>query len=679
MAPKRKQVRQPKKTKKAAEPSAVWAEKVNRSGNKVRSQAFKPNARKPIIMQRTLQQVDGARYARRPWKIAREAGHFNGVHVQWADAYDPPSDWSDEEDLPIEAKLEDCGWRAGPVDRQLPPFLGKKPGPTDPSLKADSSTDRFLDTQLSFEFRKKLVEYTHAHCAQWRKEDPNWRSDSIEQSMVKYKKKFTIKAFDIWLACRLRLAHLKPEVHAYSLWNRHSSLFDVQVFQSLTYNQYQWINRHASFADVQVDDESESEEDEAEEDDGAAASEEEQSSDSAASADEDVIHSRAPTRDPHRKRRELTDLVCESFAKAWNPHQHLGLDEAVRAHKHWGTQRIRFKAAVHSGSLVDSLNDCETKYCMWFEERRWVRRDEDDDDPYAITSRLLRAANVLCDKTDEHDKPMSDANFCITMDRGYGLVEAQQALAERGVYSNAIMATNRSGLPRNYLRELAKDLEDCGQVQDAKGKWVKCPHDLDSPECRRYNFTALHKAGDSTGNGVSGADWELALWQDGQLIVSYSNFFSSLRCGLLHRGARARSFSAWVPEAIWHYNLQGRSATDGSDQLRKKLCIAERRIVRAGVKGITFVLDLAITNASTMWCFMNRQTVRNRCEFESKFNKVRAVQRTSINMCSYPLPLVLAGEVLSAVGGARAHLQPSTAVPQASFVVHCSESGQQLS
>lgn len=68
--------------------------------------------------------------------------------------------------------------------------------------------------------------------------------------------------------------------------------------------------------------------------------------------------------------------------------------------------------------------------------------------------------------------------------------------------------------------------------------------------------------------------------------------------------------------------MQGRSATDGSDQLRKKMCIADRRVVRAGVKGILFVLDLAFTNACTMWCYVNRNNVKNRAEFETKYNKV---------------------------------------------------------
>ena len=36
----------------------------------------------------------------------------------------------------------------------------------------------------------------------------------------------------------------------------------------------------------------------------------------------------------------------------------------------------------------------------------------------------------------------------------------------------------------------------------------------------------------------------------------------------------------WCPEGIFSYNTYGRSATDGHDQDRKKLHLADRRVVR---------------------------------------------------------------------------------------------------
>ena len=74
------------------------------------------------------------------------------------------------------------------------------------------------------------------------------------------------------------------------------------------------------------------------------------------------------------------------------------MDEGVRAHKHRGKARIRFKAMVHSGNLFDSLNDCVTRYTLWLEEQQWLRKGGDeDDDPNLLSSRMERAAQCLLD------------------------------------------------------------------------------------------------------------------------------------------------------------------------------------------------------------------------------------------------------------------------------------------
>lgn len=197
--------------------------------------------------------------------------------------------------------------------------------------------------------------------------------------MAQCKKLFTIKTFDLWLACRLRIAQLKPEIPVVSLWQRDNSLFDVQVFNVMTFLQFQWVNRQLSFADVQAEDDSNAEDagdaEEEEDEENAeeeAADEEQQQADDDGNVDD--AHHPLSSGDSHRKRRELTDLACKAFAAAWLTHQFVGLDEAVREHKHWGKMRIRFKAAVHSGSIVDSLNDCVTKYCLFFEEQHWLKR-----------------------------------------------------------------------------------------------------------------------------------------------------------------------------------------------------------------------------------------------------------------------------------------------------------------
>lgn len=641
---------------KGGQKKAVAARKA-RAAKKKPSESTKPMPIcQPCIMGRNLTLIDGPRHARRPSNIARSQGMFNGPDVGWPDSYEQPDTWATDLRMPQEAKEADLGWKPGPVVRALPTFKGPTPGPTDTSLDSSSSVLRFFNTQITEEFVNKVVDYTVIHCQQWRAMHTDWRKDVREVSVKKPKQHFKADEFYLWLACRLCIAQMKPELNAYHLWDRHSSLFDVVVFSAMTYNQFQWINRHLSFADIEnIEDDpetSESDDDEDSYEDDAPAADRECCSDEEdhrGSDDGEDLHTSAPVRclgDSHRKRRELTDLACKAFAAAWQPHQYLGIDEAVRAHRHWGKQRIRHKAAVHSGSLVDCMNDCVTKYTMWFEEQRWIKRQGREEDPNQIPSRLLRAASVLCPPGE----PKSTGNYCISLDRGYGHVEGQQQLAKMGVYTNAVMAYNRVGLPRNYLAELAKELT-CPKLSGKPRGNDACTHDPDIDTCRKACYTILHKLVAGSGGGAEHASWELSCWQDSKLIVTYTNFFSSARCGLLARGGRKarESYNVWAPEPVWHYNVQGRSATDGADQLRKKMCIAERRTVRAGVKGINFVFDIAFTNAAIMWQFVHRETV-SRAQLEKKFTKVSAAYPILANARTHPFLLSLAGSVLSAVG-----------------------------
>ena len=82
----------------------------------------------------------------------------------------------------------------------------------------------------------------------------------------------------------------------------------------------------------------------------------------------------------------------------------------------------------------------------------------------------------------------------------------------------------------------------------------------------------------------------------------------------------------WVPESIWHYNVEGRSATDGGDQLRRKMAMAERRTVRAGHKGIAFVFDIAFSNGAVTWRFLQPRTTP-RSKLDREFTKVRSAPR----------------------------------------------------
>lgn len=97
---------------------------------------------------------------------------------------------------------------------------------------------------------------------------------------------------------------------------------------------------------------------------------------------------------------------------------------------------------------------------------------------------------------------------------------------------------------------------------------------------------------------------------------------------MLTRGSTGSkdSFSLWAPENTWHYNIEGRSATDSADQARRKLSIAERRTKRAGPKGIAFVFDLAFSNGSAMQRMMQPAALK-RSTLDQKFTKVLFCER----------------------------------------------------
>lgn len=471
-----------------------------------------------------------------------------------------------------------------------------------------------------------------AHVNNYRRTNQQWKRNRIENSFAKHaigfldpedaasRPQFAL-LFDLWLAARLLVAHLKPEIRAEALWGRDKEAPWLQHHQmdgALTWHQFVWCNRHFSFAPPAVVvperppgwDDVDDNEDGVVADDGDDGGNVGENGEQPDESDDDAAAvTNAPAHDTFRTRRELTDMVCKACAAAYNPHQHLGLDEATRTTKHWEKTRIRFKASVHSGTLVDMLNDCRTGYCLWFEEQSWLSRSTYGEDIRTVGERLRRAAQCLVEKKKDK-KGRSTAGYCISLDRGYGNVNAQQRLwFELGVYSNAMIPKNRIGLPRQFISSMSADLSDCPQ---------KCTHKPDEDDCRKFRWTCVHKP-----------PFELNLWQDSRTILSYGNFFSSSRAGCLSRGSHGdkESYSVWVPESIWHYNIKGRSATDSADQARKKLAIAERRTERAGQKGMAFVVfDVVMTNAAAMHRML-QPAAMSTTELENKFTKVKFCQR----------------------------------------------------
>ena len=262
----------------------------------------------------------------------------------------------------------------------------------------------------------------------------------------------------------------------------------------------------------------------------------------------------------------------------------------------------------------------------------------------SLLERMRRAFKCLVDKSTLHAPPRarlaparraltrvprvaekdaagkSTANYLVDLDRGYGHVEAQQrAWEEDGIYTHAMMDADRVGLPRRWIAEAAKELGDCP---------AGCDHKEGATGCRKYMFTAVHKD-----------VWELTLWQDNKLIVSYGNFHSSARAGELARGAHgdAESFRVWAPEGIHHYNIEGRSPTDASDQDAKKLDISERRTVRNGVKGMLWVINRALGNAATMKRFLQPASTKQ-WRLDQQHSKVCAPPSSPTACYMYPPP-----------------------------------------
>ena len=620
----------PKKPSKAATPKApqgcYWASHTTRGGAKADVLWFKVREKQPKKISRSIEIVtDEHRYERRPSLVAKRGGGRTATDVLFADTFvGNCKSWKEPAEMPDERKKEDTGWLPGPIlDRgkepALPAFNGPKPGPTNVNLTHESSNLDIMDEILTPRFKACVRKHTITHAEKWRKEHPDWKNNTIETAFASTGLGFLGEdhqpavfacLFDMWLVARLKVAQLKPEMPAMALWGKFKPslhLHDVELDSMITYNQYVWCNRHMSFADTneneEDDEEEEGEEEEEEEptlEDGESDSDPED--DDVKSSDDEREEPTEAVRDTHRKRREATNIFNEDQARAYNPFQHLGYDDGVRTTKHWDKIRIRYKASVHSGSIVFMLNDCKTHFCIYLEEANWWSKKRSGDEHInSFDNRLKRAGAVLQAKSEGLDGVI--ANYCISIDRGIADIAAAASLKKMGIYTNSIVMTNRIGLPRQYINEVKRDLQYCPRG---------CTHQ-DEPTCRRFMWTVLNKDG-----------FELTLWQDAKLIVSYGNFFSGTRAGEICRGGHrcVDSYRVWIPESPWHYNVEGRSATDGADQSRRKLAMAERRILRAGLKGMTFIFDVAFTNGHALWKMLAPKDIK-RSKLDNEYTKVR--------------------------------------------------------
>ena len=584
-------------------------------GTKNTKEIFIAAAKMPVFMERSVTKSDKARASQRPSRQARDLGHKNvrdcpdlipGGFAGNTDSWDGP------DDMPDEARLEDSGWLPGPIKRDLPPFdLGidsngepRKPGPADPLLNEKSGPEEIMERLLTDDLCDDMAAYLVSHATYYRKS-----KKLTSRAALKASKDFVEQAWGwsldgakhasgrllvrVWIAARLSVAQLAPEINAEVLWDPTDSLYDQKLDEVLPYKIYCWCNRHMSFAAFE------------EPATRAAGNETER-------------------KDRERKRRVIIDKIVDIIGKAYIAGQMVGLDEKCRPHKHWYRQRIDFKASIHSGSLDDSLNDCVTGYCLWFEERgwqKWPNRDKSKEEIEALGTMpaVMKRATAGLDKSVAR---------IMHLDRGYGHVEAQKSIAPNpsapagqrgGVYTMSVMDADRIGLPRQAIK----------QVSEALRCENKCDHKHDAQDCHKWMWTCFHKG-----------EWELQLWMDSKLMICLSNAYSGTRAAYLSRGIGAENFKVWSPEAHHSYTVYGRSATDRHDQVRpsdfteiltslihsslihtythsshhgcqdqKKMAMAARRTVRNGVKGGLFGFDILFTNGKCMWVDLQRDSL----------------------------------------------------------------------
>jgi hypothetical protein len=263
------------------------------------------------------------------------------------------------------------------------------------------------------------------------------------------------------------------------------------------------------------------------------------------------------------KRREVMSDIMVNWPAAYHPCSQLSLDEMVREHKKWYCIRLKFKPNVHSGTLVDALTCCRSKYCLSAEEQG-THQSRDNSIP-ARVARLVAAARATHKWHTVH------------VDRGYATIATAEALRKDGCHYNINIPLNRKGLPRVAMAMVAAGLED---------KW---------------EWAVWHKG-----------EMELVVWNDGKPVYFISSVFTCAKVGCLKRSTSKATECYFVdtPEMSFAYNVWGRSGTDGHDQFRKNHQIANKRVLRDGVKGMLFTFDICLTNA----CILKRVLVESEVE-----------------------------------------------------------------
>ena len=247
-----------------ARQSSYWVSYKTGGGSAATKEIFFASGMMPAFMEHGVKASDKSRASQRPSNQARKMG-FKSVRecpdLQPGGFDGNDSDWASTEAMPDEAREEDVGWLPGPIDRDVPEFNGAKPGPADPLLNADSTPEDIMERLLTDDLCNDVIRYAVSHCKHYRRQKMlvsrqtlKASKDSIEQTWG-----WRLPAPDAsgrllvrtWIAAKLSVAQLAPEINEEALWDPSDSLYDQKLDEVIPYKVYIWCNRHMSFAEYE--------------------------------------------------------------------------------------------------------------------------------------------------------------------------------------------------------------------------------------------------------------------------------------------------------------------------------------------------------------------------------------------------------------------------------------------
>ena len=249
-------------------PGAYEVFATTRAGAPKKKTMWRATTHAPQVMARNLRSIEGERWSRRPSALVKAADKRYTSEQLVADGYDGNKDnFATAESMPDENMQDDIGWNPGPIVKNLPEFRGPKPGPTVPTIKANSPTREIMSHILTGDFKRLVCKHTYAHVVAWRKERSaaqkswgniecafdsgdlswlGWEPETGDYDQAKFE-----NIFDLWMVAKLKVAQLKPEIPADALWGKYvhaPALYDAELDRMMTCDQFKFCNRHMSFA-----------------------------------------------------------------------------------------------------------------------------------------------------------------------------------------------------------------------------------------------------------------------------------------------------------------------------------------------------------------------------------------------------------------------------------------------